>query len=192
MRTQIFRRLSVCSAVIALAASVGSAQAQAQGGEFGVAAGVAVPTQDVSDVHTAGPHLLGYAANPISARMQFRGTLSLTQLGANEDAFEDFDRGSLRVVSVDGAIVYSPAGNGRGIYGMGGVGAYVLHRSGGDVEPETHTVPGFSLGVGSNLRIGTVPAFVQARMEVPFSTLGTNSEFAPTTFVPISVGIRFP
>lgn len=176
----------------ALVLTAYAAPAHAQGAEFGVAAGLAVPTQDVSDVHTAGPHLLGYAANPINARMQFRGTLSLTQLRANKDTFEDFDRGSLRVVSVDGALVYSPAGNGRGIYGMGGVGAYVLHRSGGDVESETHTVPGFSLGVGYNLRIGATPAFVQARMEVPFSTLGTNSEFAPTTFIPIVFGIRFP
>ena len=119
--------------------------------------------------------------------------MSGTQLGGKErEASPGFDRGSIRIFGLDGSVVYSPVGNGRGVYGMFGAGGYALRRLERDLEPDVHNVPGFSFGVGTNLRIGATPAFVQARMEVPFSTLGTNSEFAPTTFIPIVFGIRFP
>lgn len=180
------------AAVLAAALALSPGQARAQGTETSVAVGIAIPVYEAAEVHSVGPHLQAYAGTRMSERLQLRAGLGFTLLtGRKRDPSQGSTRDPLPVVSVDGSMVFSPSGNGRGFYGMAGAGAYALFRSGAGGDAMAFA-PGISLGAGLNFSRADLPLFVQVRAEVPFSSIGTDTDFSPTVYLPISVGIRFP
>ena len=177
-------RAGIAAALGCAMAAVAS-PAAAQLNEIGVGVGIGVPVYETADVHQPGPNLLGYLGYRLSPALQLRGEASFTQLGSDRDT-----RGDLRIASFGAALVYSPAGAGSGVYGFAGAGAYALRDSKREGDPGL--VPGVNLGVGVRARVAGVSAFAQTRLEVPFTTFGTDTESSPTLFVPFTVGVRLP
>lgn len=168
--------------------------ANAQVGEVGVAAGIAAPVYEAAAAREPGFHLSGYVGYALGPVLQLRGELGFTQLGGDAAVEEmpSADRGDLRITGAAGTLVYSPAGNGRGVYGLAGAGAYALRNSQDEVVNPDGLVPGVNLGIGANFAVEGVGLFAQLRAEVPFSTFGSGTESAPVIHLPMTVGVRIP
>lgn len=168
------------------------APARAQLNEFGFGAGAAVAVSEINTRQGPGPHLLAYAGVRVNPTIQFRGELAIVQfngkLYSSSEGPSGVSRADLQVASVGGTLMYTPRGTGTGMYGSIGAGMYQL--STGDESHER--VPGVSLGVGTNLDWRGRRLFAQTRLEVPFSTLGSSSEFSPNVYLPFTLGLRVP
>ena len=182
----------VAAAALALLAAGVPALARAQLHEFGIGAGIAAAVSEINTRQGPGPQLLGYAGVHVNSTLQFRGELAVVQFYGKRYADNDGPAGEsrpgLRVASAGGTLVYTPRGTGSGAYGLLGAGMY-HHSAGGDSEG---WVPGVSMGVGTNLDLGGRTLFAQARLEVPFSTYGSSTEFSPNVYLPFTLGLRIP
>jgi hypothetical protein len=185
------RSVLAAAALTILAAGV-PAPGRAQLHEFGVGAGIAAAVSEINTRQGPGPHLLAYAGVHVNATLQFRGELAFVQFNGQPYSGIDGPSGEshpdLRVASVGGTLVYTPRGTGTGVYGLIGAGMYQL-SVGGDSEG---LVPGASVGMGTNLDLGGRTLFAQTRLEVPFSTFGSSSEFSPNVYLPFTLGLRIP
>lgn len=185
------RSVLAAAALTILAAGV-PAPGRAQLHEYGIGAGIAAAVSEINTRQGPGLHLLGYAGVHANATLQFRGELALVQFNGKPysgiEGPSGESRPDLRVASVGGTLVYTPRGTGTGVYGLLGAGAYQLSLGGRSDE----LVPGASLGVGTNLDWGGRTLFAQTRLEVPFSMLGSSSEFSPNVYLPFTVGLRIP
>ncbi len=159
--------------------------AAGQVNEIGIGAGIGVPVYEAAAVHGPGIHVLGYAGYRMGQALQLRGEVSFTELSADRAAW-----GRLRIGRVGATLAYSPFGTGNGVYALAGAGMYALRnpQRGGDPG----LVPGITLGVGASGQLAGMTLFAEAREEVPFSTYGTDTESAPTMYIPLAVGIRVP
>lgn len=184
-------RSVLAAATLTILAAGVPAPGRAQLHEFGIGAGIAAAVSEINTRQGPGPHLLGYAGVHVNATLQFRGELAFVQFNgksySNNDGPSGESNPDLRVASLGGTLVYTPRGTGRGVYGFVGAGAYQLSVGG-----ESELVPGASLGVGTNLDLGGRTLFAQTRLEVPFSMLGSSSEFSPNVYLPFTLGLRIP
>ncbi len=182
------------AAALLILVAASPAPAQAQLHEFGIGAGIAAAVSEINTRQGPGLHLLGYAGVHVNATLQFRGELGFVQFNgkpySNNDGPSSESNPDLRVASAGGTLVYTPRGTGNGAYGFLGAGAYSLTADG--VENRDGMVPGVSVGVGTNLNVGGRTLFAQTRLEVPFSTFGSSSEFSPNVYLPFTVGLRIP
>jgi len=193
LRLSPVRPVLAAAALTILTAGV-PAPGRAQLHEFGIGAGIAAAVSEINTRQGPGPHLLGYAGVHVNATLQFRGELAFVQF--NGQPYSGIagpsgeSRPDLRVASVGGTLVYTPRGTGNGAYGFLGAGAYSLTADG--VENRDGMVAGASVGVGTNLNVGGRTLFAQTRLEVPFSTFGSSSEFSPNVYLPFTLGLRIP
>jgi Outer membrane protein beta-barrel domain len=167
--------------------------AAAQEIEAGASLGLGVPGHEAAELRGIGPHLSGYVGYGIGPVLQLRGEAAFTLLTGDgaTDGQPAETRGDLRIGSVGATLVYSPFGDGSGVYGLAGAGFYALRNS--QAEVRTVNVPGLQLGIGTNVEIGpAVDGFAEARLVVPFTDFGTGSEFSPLTYFPVAVGLRIP
>jgi hypothetical protein len=180
------------AAALMFVAAGAPAPGRAQLHEFGIGAGIAAAVSEINTRQGPGPQLLAYAGVHVNPTLQFRGELALVhfdgKLYSNSEAPSGVSRMDLQVASVGGTLVYTPRGTGTGFYGSIGAGMYRLSL--GDDSDER--VPGASVGVGTNLVWRGRTLFAQTRLEVPFSTLGSSSEFSPNVYLPLTLGLRVP
>lgn len=185
------RPVLAAAALTILAAGV-PAPGRAQLNEFGIGAGTAVALQGIDSRQGPGLHLLGHAGVHVNATLQFRGELAFVQFNGkpypSSPGQPSQSRPDLRVASAGGTLVYSPRGTGTGVYWLIGAGMYQLSAGG----TSDGLVPGTSVGIGTNLNVGGRTLFAQTRLEVPFSTFGSSTEFAPNVYLPVTVGLRIP
>jgi hypothetical protein len=184
---------SVCAVLLVYGLAASASPAQGQVDEFGFGGGIAVPVSEAAAIRGPGPHLLAFVGHNLGPRVQLRGEFSFTQLGEEpRDPSRGRPVGNLRVFGLAATLAWSPAGTGRGVYGLAGGGLYAV-RSTADWDTNPNfVVPGINLGAGVNFRVGGQPLFAQGRVEVPLSTFGTDTESAPLMYLPFAVGVRFP
>ena len=174
-------RLLRFGAVLPLLAILGASVAPAQV-SFNVAAGLAVPTGDLSDFSDAGYALIaGLGTKPIASPLAFRVEGIFTQfnvknssdantriIGGTGNAIYDFSMGP--------GIIFTP-------YATGGVGFYSTrfeNRLGGS---GSDTNFGWNIGGGIRTGLSGFSAYVEAR----YHSVGNNGG----SFIPIVFGLSF-
>ncbi len=178
-------RAAIIAAGVGCAIAAAASPAAGQLNEIGIGAGIAVPVYEAAAVHGPGVHLMGYAGYRMGPALQLRGELAFSQLSADRAAW-----GRLRIGRVGATLAYAPFGTGDGVYAMAGAGLYALRNP--EKAGDPGLVPGIGLGLGASGGVGGMNLFGEARAEVPFSTYGTDTESAPTMYLPVVVGIRIP
>ena len=105
------------------------------------------------------------------------------------DLFETaFGTGNVQVISGTANVVYTfqtSAESKLHPYVIGGAGAYNMKFNFDDSDDDSETKFGVNAGAGFDMAVGSASVFVEGRFHNVF-TEGDSS-----TFVPISVGVRF-
>ena len=179
----MFRQLFVCAAFTTIAST---AQAQLVTGpaltkplSFGIAAGAAVPTSDLSDFTNTGYNgTLMLGLNTPSLPFNFRID------GAYNDFGDKYDNKSLHTTSLTGNLVYtfSTTSTVRP-YVIGGIGLYStgVSTDQGSYSSGTTTDFGFNVGGGVTIPLNGFNAFIEARYN-RISASGGSLQFVPVTF----------
>jgi hypothetical protein len=180
--TSMFRKLIVCTAFTTIAST---AHAQLVTGptkplSFGVAAGAAVPTSDLSDFTNTGYNttaMLGL--NTPSLPFNFRIDGTYNNFG------DKYDNGSLHSTSMTGNLVFTlPTPSTVHPYLIGGIGVYGIGISDSQdgYSSGTSTDFGFNVGGGVAIPLSGFNAFIEARYNRISTGNGGSLQFVPVVF----------
>jgi hypothetical protein len=182
----MYRKMVLCAALTSLAST---ARAQLVSTptkplSFGVAAGAAVPTSDLSDFTNTGYNgTLILGLNTPTLPFNFRIDAAYNNFG------DKYDNGSLHTTSVTGNVVFTlPTPSTVRPYLIGGVGVYStgINDDQDGYSSGTSTDFGFNVGGGVTIPLSGFNAFIEARYN-RVSTGGGNT----LQFVPIVFGVMF-
>ena len=174
-----------------LMATVGAAQAMAQGAKFSVGGGLTLPLGDFGDGQGTGWHGLaavGFQPANLPVGFQVDGMYQRLgvddELGLGDDINNQIIQGTANVVytfTTAEESTFHP-------YLIGGVGLYNFKLTGDDVPDvldESNTEFGINAGAGFDFQAGNVGLFLEGRFHNVFT------EGESSNFIPITVGIRF-
>ena len=169
-----------------LMASVGTAPAVAQGAEFSLGGGVTSPLGNFDDVAKLGWHAtaaVSFVPQNVPVGFQVDGSFSRLSDETPFDVKSQLIYGTANVVykfKVAEDTKFRP-------YLIGGGGVYNLDAKGDDVPSSVESVTKFGInaGAGFDFKAGAAGVFVEGRFHNVF-TEGDN-----TSFIPITVGVRF-
>lgn len=149
--------------------------------QFGIAAGVAIPTSDLSDFASTGFNgTVMVGLNPAMIPLGIRIDGAYNQFSL-KDAFGD---GDVKIISVTGNFVYKFAGVNFSPYAIGGAGLYNADLEVPGFPTESENKFGWNLGGGISLPLSGFDTFIEAR----YHQVQTDT---PVKFVPITFGIMF-
>lgn len=187
-----FTKLVALAAMAAASTSVAGAQMASvtplKPVTFGVSAGAAIPTGDLSSGVNTGYTVAGHVGfNFPMSPIGLRGDVGYTSFGAkggsSGDNLHDWNATANAIFNVPSGMMASP-------YLLGGVGAYGFGASsnagnGTSVSYNDKTRLGFQVGGGLNLPLGTLNTFVEAKY------VHVNGDGGSAAYVPITFGIMF-
>lgn len=174
-------------AALALGMLVSTSALHAQGAEFSLGGGVDLPLGDFNDVAKLGFHgLAGVSVVPANWPVGI-------QVDGNYSQFSDDTPADIKFQLIYGTanIVYKFKSSEESRfrpYLIGGGGVYNFKAKGSGVPSgfdNSETKFGFNAGAGFDIKAGSAGLFVEGRFHDVFTT-GTN-----TTFIPLTVGVRF-
>jgi hypothetical protein len=169
-----------------LMASVGAAPAAAQGAEFSLGGGVSIPSGSFDDFAKLGWHgtaAVSFVPQNVPVGFQVDGSFSRLSDDSPAALKSQLIYGTGNVVykfKVAEETKFRP-------YLIGGGGVYNLDVKGDDADPNAESVTKFGInaGAGFDFKAGSAGVFVEGRFHNVF-TEGDN-----TSFIPITVGVRF-
>lgn len=141
--------------------------------QFGVAAGVALPVSDLSDIADTGFNgtvTVGFTPAMIPLGVRIDGAYNQWGLKAVSE--------NIRSTSVTGNLVYKMPGASFSPYVIGGPGWYNLGTSGGGGSSNEF---GWNIGGGISMALSGFDTFIEARYN-QIQTSGTSTKFIPITF----------
>ena len=176
--------LAAALAGIALVSSSYVAEAQistlAKPVQFGIAAGAALPTSDLSNSFDTGFNVTGtLGLNPALIPLGIRVDVAYNSFAAKGGG------ANIHFTSVTGNLVYKFPSPGVSPYAIGGAGLYnaAVNINGlGNGGSDNHF--GWNLGGGISMPLSGFDTFIEAR----YNRMATGQ---PTEFIPIRVGMRF-
>jgi hypothetical protein len=166
--------------------SLGTVPALAQGAEFSLGGGVSIPSGSFDDFAKLGWHgLAGVSFVPQNLPVGFQVDGSFSRL--SDDTPLDLQS---QLIYGTGNVVYKfkvSEDTRFRPYLIGGGGVYNLDVKGDDADPDIESVTkfGINVGAGFDFKAGAAGVFLEGRFHNVF-TEGDN-----TSFIPITVGVRF-
>ncbi|HET7549675.1 MAG TPA: hypothetical protein VFK04_00180 [Gemmatimonadaceae bacterium] len=169
---------------------------------FGIAAGLLVPTGDISDFQSTGWNLQGFVdwtsrTQPFGLRGDISyGGLSGKTISAGGTSFEASDL-HLFSITGDGVWMIHPSQGSTSRttpYLLAGIGLYhsSFEVSGASSADNSRTNFGINFGGGVLYRLSGFSAFGEIRYHNVFSgSEGSNGESSSAHYIPIMVGLRF-
>jgi opacity protein-like surface antigen len=199
------KRMLVCGAALVAVASLAPlASAQIPGAgrmiHFGIGGGVSVPVSDASDAFKSGGHLKGWVSfKPPALPFGIRGALGYERMDLKNIATTFVGtpvQGTGTVISGLGDVTLGfPVGPIKP-YILAGLGAFNLKADDGTGYTTSKTQFGINGGVGVELHLGQIAAFVEGRMENIYTdqglsaALGSQEKFK-TQIIPVTFGISY-
>ena len=171
--------LGVMTAVVALAASAPTVQAQ-NPMSFGIAAGATIPTGDLGDVVKTGFHgmaTLGFTPAMVPFGVRIDGMYN--SMEADTDLFDE----SLRVIGVTANGIFAMPAMVASPYLIGGVGYY-----NSDFADESSSDFGLNVGIGMKFNLSGFGTFAEIRYHNIFNG---EDEVGNSSFIPLTFGIMF-
>ena len=170
-----------------LMATVGAAPAVAQA-KFSLGGGLTLPLGDFDDFAGTGWHglaAIGFQPSDFPVGFQLDG---MYQRFGIDEAPDDFDVG-FQIIQGTANVVYTFTTAEESTfhpYLIGGVGLYNQKATGDDAgDQDSESDFGVNAGAGFDFQLGSVGLFIEGRFHNIFSDPDN------TSFVPISVGLRF-
>jgi hypothetical protein len=148
--------------------------------QFGVAAGAAIPTSDLSDIVNTGFNgtvMVGFSPSLIPLGVRIDGAYN--QFGAKDI----IGTGNIHIVSVTGNLVYKVPGATVSPYAIGGAGWYQLGGTG--LSSESHF--GWNIGGGISMPLSGFDTFIEAR----YNAVKMSDPDPSVKFIPITFGVMF-
>jgi len=176
-------------AALALVAAVGASNAQAQTGvQFGLGGGVTVPIGDLGDATKTGYHglvTIGFEG-PANFPVGFRVDGIFQRLGLDDDTFDQSFQTIAGTLSAVYAFKVSETQKIRP-YLLGGGGYYnsKVTQGNGGLDTGSEGDLGIQGGLGVNFTAGRMGLFLEGRAHHVFT------DGASSTFIPITLGVRF-
>lgn len=178
------RKVIGSAVLVAVIMAAGSPAAAQQKIEFGIGAGLTLPTGDYNDgagtgFHGTGAVLFGLGTGPLAVRVD----LSYHRTGLDEDV-----DGNTSLLGGMASLVYNVPSTGQvKPYLLAGLGYYQvkLDVTGVLEADESNLAWGGGAGLALALRSATLFA------EVRYNSVTEGDTFTATNFIPITVGIRF-
>jgi hypothetical protein len=174
-------------AALALGMLVSTSALHAQGAEFSLGGGVDLPLGDFDDVAKLGFHgLAGVSVVPANwpVGIQIDGSYAQFKDDTPADIKFQFIYGTANIVykfKTSEESQFRP-------YLIGGGGVYNFKPKGNGLLPGTddsQTKFGINAGAGFDIKAGSAGLFVEGRFHDVFTSVNN------TTFIPITVGVRF-
>jgi hypothetical protein len=172
---------------LALGTLVSTSALHAQGPEFSLGGGLDLPLGDFDDAAKTGFHgLAGVSVVPANwpVGIQVDGTYSQFSDDTPRDIKFQFIYGTANIV-----YKFKTAEESRfHPYLIGGGGVYNFKAKGDDVisgADNSQTKFGINAGAGFDIKAGSVGVFVEGRFHDVFTSVNN------TTFIPLTVGVRF-
>ena len=149
--------------------------------QFGIAAGVAIPTSDLSDgVSTGFNGTVTVGLNPAMIPLGIRIDGAYNQFSVKDI----FGGGDVKFVSVTGNLVYKIPGATVSPYAIGGVGLYNASVDLPGFGSGSENNFGWNLGGGISMALSGFDTFIEAR----YNQVQTDE---PLKYIPITFGIMF-
>ena len=149
--------------------------------QFGIAAGAAIPTSDLSDAASTGFNgTVTVGLNPAMIPLGIRIDGAYNQFSV-KDAFGG---GDVKFISVTGNLVYKIPGATVSPYAIGGVGLYNAAIDLPGFGSESENKFGWNLGGGISMALSGFDTFIEAR----YNQVQTDE---PLKYIPITFGIMF-
>jgi opacity protein-like surface antigen len=197
-------RLVLCAALVAVASIAPLASAQVPGVgrmvHFGVGGGVSVPVSDAKDAFKSGGHVKGWVSfKPPALPFGIRGALGYEKMDLKSVATTyagTAPTGTGTVISGLGDVTFGfPIGPIKP-YILAGLGAFNLKADDGSGTSTSKTQFGINGGVGLELHLGQISAFVEGRMENIYTDQGLSAalgsaEKFKTQIIPVTFGISY-
>jgi opacity protein-like surface antigen len=194
---------SAVGVVVASLVAAASGAAQGTKVQFGVAAGLAVPTGDYhaaasGEGFNSGGEALVFVTLKPQGPVGLRVDATYGANGANDrlkanltPAFGPPSDERTKLLGGNADVIYA-MGSGSRVqpYLLGGIGVYhvtISVTSGGSTEDNAATKFAWNVGGGLGWRIGRAALFFEAR----HVNVAAKSGFPRTTFLPITAGVRF-
>jgi Outer membrane protein beta-barrel domain len=159
--------------------------------QFGVSAGLTVPTGDFGDLVNTGFNLNGLVEGKLTtAPISLRGEFTFGHFGFDE-SFAGIGGSSRILAGVANALYYFPirsSGGGSTMikpYAIGGLGLYNVHVSVDNDGSDSETKFGLNLGGGVEVQLTGLSAFGEIRYHTIFTSESNTNMF------PLSFGIKF-
>jgi hypothetical protein len=173
--------LVAVAASTVMLSSAAAAQAYSSPFTFGIAGGASIPLGDFADFASTGWHAGGLVewntpTSPVGVRVE--GVYH--KFGEKDEVYRSVIAGLLNLVwnfPMTQPYTVRP-------YLIGGAGIYDMRIEGSDSQ----TKPGLNGGAGITVPLSGFSTFIEARFHIVFDSDTNQSN---STFVPISVGIRF-
>jgi len=188
------KRLTCVLSGATLALLLGTAPAYAQGAEFSLGGGVGLPLGDFDDAAKLGWHgLAGVSFVPANSPVGFQIDGQYHQYNLDEDVIGGGDLKDRLIFGTANAVYRFSTAEGTRFrpYLIGGGGVYNLKTTGDDdlggvIDTDNSATKfGINAGAGFDVKAGNAGLFIEGRFHNVF-TEGSN-----TTFIPITLGIRF-
>ncbi|HET6761493.1 MAG TPA: outer membrane beta-barrel protein [Gemmatimonadaceae bacterium] len=149
--------------------------------QFGIAAGAAIPTSDLSDFASTGFNgTVTVGLNPAMIPLGIRIDGAYNQFSV-KDAFGG---GDAKFISVTGNLVYKIPGATVSPYAIGGVGLYNADIEVAGFPADAENKFGWNLGGGISMALSGFDTFIEAR----YNQVQTDT---PLKYIPITFGIMF-
>lgn len=179
----IVRSVRTALAAVALV-SVSAISAQAQDSKgFGVTAGLALPTGDLSDAEAGlGFQIGGQYSMPLQGALGLRFNADWSRFGIDATGVE----GSYSLLGGTANLVYNiSTGTGLKPYLLGGLGFsnFKVDIDGGGSNDESGVA--FNVGAGYNFQMGGRNLFAEIRY------VNVDVDGGSATYIPIVIGLRF-
>lgn len=177
-------------AALALSTALFASAAQAQTPvSFGLGGGVTLPLGDFGDAAKTGFHGTGLVEfQPASLPVGIRLDGTFHRIGFS-DLQEDFaGEGNFQMITgtLNGVYTFQTAAESKfHPYIIAGAGVYNFKANFDDFDDDSETKFGINGGAGFNMGMGGASIFVEGRFHNVFT------EGSSTTFVPITLGVRF-
>lgn len=149
--------------------------------QFGIAAGVAIPTSDLSDLVSTGFNgTVTVGLNPAMIPLGIRIDGAYNQFSI-KDAIGN---GDVKFISVTGNLVYKLQGASFSPYAIGGAGLYNASLDVPGFPTDSENKFGWNLGGGISIPLSGFDTFIEAR----YHQVQTDT---PLKYIPITFGIMF-
>jgi opacity protein-like surface antigen len=150
---------------------------------FGVAAGVAFPTSDLSDITNTGWNVTGMVGiNPTMIPLGIRVDVAYNSFALKDETGLD---GNINFTSVTGNLVWSVPTTGVSPYLIGGAGLYHVAADIPNFFSDSDNKFGWNLGAGIKLPLSGFDTFLEAR----YHQVQTGDE--SVKYIPVTFGIMF-
>ena len=173
----------IAAAVVGVALMSSESRAQvstvAKPVQFGIAAGAALPTSDLSDVASTGFNVtgtIGITPQLIPLGIRIDGAYNRFSLKNGVD-------GDIHMTSVTGNLVYKMPSEAVSPYLIGGAGWYNVGGTASGIGSGSENHFGWNVGGGISMPLSGFDTFLEARYnQVQFSDGEPSAKFIPITF----------